>query len=74
MVRKNPMSDFTDSKCKETLYRVRAEDQTERWRELARSEKAWRFQRRTTQQQMHAGPMQMGPNPVGENLRAKEQG
>ena len=68
----------------ETLYRERAKadpdhsskwlDQAERWRQLAQSENAWRLQRQSPQQQMHAGPMQMGPNPVGGALRAKQQG
>jgi hypothetical protein len=31
---------------------------------LEHRENAWRFQHRNSQQQMHAGPMTMGPNPV----------
>lgn len=35
-----------------------------RWRVLEHRENAWQFQHRNSQQQMHAGPMTMGPNPV----------
>ena len=46
--------------------------QAERWRDLGKREAAWRFQRRNGQQQMHAGPMQMGPNTVKGDSRAKQ--
>jgi hypothetical protein len=42
--------------------------QAERWRELAHKQIAFNFQR-----QMHAGPMQMGPNTINGDLR-KQQG
>jgi hypothetical protein len=46
----------------------------ERWHELGKQELAWRFQRRTAQQQMYAGPMAMGPNTVMGDIRGKQQG
>jgi hypothetical protein len=49
-------------------------EQAERWHDLGTREVAWRFQRRNAQQQMHAGPMQMGPNTVKGDSRAKQQG
>jgi hypothetical protein len=74
------MSDLVDCRAMELMYRQRARanpanswkwlGQAERWRELGKRETAWRFQRRGTQQQMHAGPMAMGPNPVS----SKQQG
>jgi hypothetical protein len=77
------MSDLTDCKGMEQLYRERAKadpehsskwlGQAERWKELAHSESAWRFQRRGTRQ-MHAGPMAMGPNPVQSGSRWKQMG
>jgi hypothetical protein len=77
------MSDL-DCRAMETLCRQRADadpehsakwlGQAERWRELARSGSAWRFQRRGGQQQMHAGPMAMGPNTVRGDSRSKQQG
>jgi hypothetical protein len=64
------MSDLTDCKVMEQLYRERAKadpahsgkwlGQADRWHELARSENAWRFQRRDNRQ-MHAGPMAVQP-------------
>jgi hypothetical protein len=70
----------TDCRGMEALYRERAKTdpqhsskwlgQAERWRDLGKREAAWRFQRRSTQPRMHAGPMAMGPNPVS----SKQQG
>jgi hypothetical protein len=69
------MSDLADCGAMELIYRQRAMadpanswkrlGQAERWRDLAKQEAAWRFQRRSSHQQMHAEPMAMGPNPVG---------
>jgi hypothetical protein len=77
------MSDLTDCRGMELLYRARAKSdpehsakwlgQAERWHELAHHENAWRFQRRDNRQ-MHAGPMAMGPNPVSGGHRHKQQG
>ena len=76
------MSDIKD--CREMelwcLQRARAEpenhwrwvEQAERWRDLAHSQIAFNFQK-PGQQQMHAGPMQMGPNTINGDLR-KQQG
>jgi hypothetical protein len=44
----------------------------DRWHSLGKREAAWRFQQRSIQQQMHAGPMAMGPNPVGGEPRSKQ--
>ncbi|MEH2564079.1 hypothetical protein [Bradyrhizobium sp. AZCC 2289] len=64
------------SECREMelrcLQRARAEPenswkwlgQAERWRELAHSRVAVKFQKPVAQQQMTAGPMQMGPDPI----------
>jgi hypothetical protein len=78
------MSDLTDCKGMEQLYRERAKadpahgskwlGQAERWRELAHNESAWRFQRQNTQQQMHAGPMAVQPKPVEGDRHWKQQG
>ena len=38
--------------------------EADRWRTLGHRENAWRFQHKNDQQQIHAGPMAMGPNPV----------
>jgi hypothetical protein len=78
------MSDTLD--CREMelwcLQRARAEPehhwkwvgQAERWRELADSQIAFNFNKSSPQQQqMHAGPMQMGPNTINGDLR-KQQG
>jgi hypothetical protein len=64
------VSDIADCRAMELMYRQRAEadpangwkwlGQAERWHALGTREVAWRFQRRNAQQQMHAGPMQMG--------------
>jgi len=80
----NIMSDVTNCRAMELLCRERASadpshsgkwlGQAKRWRELEQRETAWQFQRRNRQQQMHAGPMAMGPNPVGNDLRNKQQG
>jgi hypothetical protein len=80
----NAMSDVANCRAMELLCRERATadpsysgkwlGQAERWRELEQRETAWQFQRRNRQQQMHAGPMAMGPNPVGSSLRNKQQG
>ncbi len=48
--------------------------QAQRWHELEHQEASWRLQRRNVQQQMHAGPMAMGPNTVKGDLRNKQQG
>jgi hypothetical protein len=78
------MSDVANCRAMELLCRERASadpshsgkwlGQARRWRELEQRETAWQFQRRNRQQQMHAGPMAMGPNPVGSDLRNKQQG
>lgn len=78
------MSDVANCGAMELLCRERATadpshsgkwlGQAQRWRELGQRETAWQFQRRNRQQQMHAGPMAMGPNPVGNDLRNKQQG
>jgi hypothetical protein len=39
-----------------------------RWRELAQSQIAFNFQT-SAQQQMHAGPMALGPNTINGDLR-----
>jgi hypothetical protein len=80
----NIMSDVANCRAMELLCRERATadpshsekwlGQAQRWRELEQRETAWQFQRRNRQQQMHAGPMAMGPNPVGSGLRNKQQG
>jgi hypothetical protein len=68
--RERSMSDLTDCRGMEQLYRERAKSdpknstkwlgQAERWADLAGHERAWRFQRRGSQQ-MHAGPMATQP-------------
>ena len=80
----NVMNDVTNCRAMELLCRERATTdpshsgkwlgQAQRWRDLEQRETAWQFQRRARQQQMHAGPMAMGPNPVGGDLRNKQQG
>jgi hypothetical protein len=80
----NVMNDAANCRAMELLCRERATTdpshsgkwlgQAQRWRELEARETAWQFQRRNRQQQMHAGPMAMGPNPVGRDLRNKQQG
>jgi hypothetical protein len=80
----NVMNDVANCRAMELLCRERASadpshsgkwlGQAQRWRELEQRETAWQFQRRNRQQQMHAGPMAMGPNPVGSDLRNKQQG
>src|ERR1700759_2277941 len=82
--RGNVMSDVANCRAMELLCRERATadpshsgkwlGQAKRWRELEQRETAWQLQRRDRQQQMHAGPMAMGPNPVGSDLRNKQQG
>jgi hypothetical protein len=76
------MSEIND--CREMelwcLRRAKAEPenqwkwigQAERWRELAHRRIAFKFQK-TGQLQMHAGPMQMGPNTINGDFR-KQQG
>jgi hypothetical protein len=64
------MNELADCHAMELMYRQRAKadpaynwkwlGQAKRWRELGKM--AWRFQRKNAQQQMHAGPMAMGPN------------
>jgi len=78
------MSDISECRDMELWCRQRARaepenswrwlGQAERWRELAHSRIAAQFQNRSTQQQMHAGPMAMGPNTIKGDLRAKQQG
>jgi hypothetical protein len=78
------MSDVADCRAMELLCQQRAKadpersgkwlGQADRWHDLAKQENAWRFQRTNKQQQMHAGPMTMGPNPVGGPSRSKQQG
>ena len=77
------MSDIADCRAMELLCRQRAKadpenswqwlGQAERWHELGRNKIAWRFQQRNNQQ-MHAGPMAMGPNTVNGDTRFKQQG
>ena len=43
--------------------------EADKWHVLGHREAAWRFQHRNLQQQMHAGPMAMGPNPVDGDPR-----
>jgi hypothetical protein len=72
------MSDTSDWREMELwcLQRAKAEPenhwkwagQAERWCELAHSQIAFNFQK-TAQQQMHAGPMAMGPNTINGDLR-----
>jgi hypothetical protein len=76
------MSDIVDFRAMELLCRQRANadpangwkwlGRAERWRELGRSQTAWRSQQRNNQQ-MHAGPMAMGPNTINGDAR-KQQG
>jgi hypothetical protein len=47
--------------------------EADRWRKLGHNEIAWRFQERN-QQQMHTGPMQMGPNTINGDLRGQQLG
>jgi hypothetical protein len=79
------MNERLDCRGMELLYRERAKadpehstkwlGQAERWQDLARSENAWRVQRRDTDQmQMHPGPMAMGPNTIRGDARSKQQG
>jgi hypothetical protein len=66
----------------ELMYRQRAKadpehswkwlGQADRWHELAHNETAWRFQKRSAQQQMHTGPMAM--QPVSSEKRWKQMG
>ena len=77
------MADAENCRAMELVCRQRAEAnpqqswkwlrQADRWRDLGKRETAWRLQRRSAQQQMHAGPMQMGPNPVSGDPRSKQQ-
>ena len=48
--------------------------EADKWRELEHREIAWRFQQRNVQQQMHAGPMAIGPNTIYGDSRSKQQG
>jgi hypothetical protein len=74
------MSDVADCRAMELLCQQRAKadpehsgkwlGQADRWRDLAKRENAWRFQCGEKQQQMHAGPMTVGPSPVsGQSQR-----
>jgi hypothetical protein len=77
------MSDLVNCRAMEMMCRERAKadpghswkwlGQADRWRELARNETAWRFQKRSGQQQM-IGPMAVGPNTVKGDSRSKQQG
>jgi hypothetical protein len=79
------MTDLADCRAMELICRQRAKadpdhewrwlGQADRWHELAHNETAWRFQKRTARQQMHAGrPMSMGPNTARGDTRSKQQG
>jgi hypothetical protein len=78
------MGDVADCRAMELLCQQRAKadpehsgkwlGQADRWRDLAKRENAWRLQRRNKQQQMRAGPMQVGPNTVNGQPRSKQQG
>jgi hypothetical protein len=48
--------------------------QADRWRNLAKRENAWRTQRKSKDQQMFAGAMTMGPNPIDGRSRSRQQG
>ena len=77
------MSDVADCRAMESLCRQRAITdpvnswkwlgQADRWHELEHSHSAWKFQQRTNQQ-MHTGPMAMGPNTIRGDFRSKQQG
>ena len=77
------MSDLADCRAMELMCLQRAKadpgnsakwlGQAERWGQMARHDRAWRVQRRNGQQQMYAGPMQMGPNTVEGDRRGKQQ-
>ena len=68
------MGDIADCRAMELLCRQRAKadrgnsskwlGQAESWRELGHNQIAWRFQQRNVQQQMHTGPMAIGPNTI----------
>jgi hypothetical protein len=70
-----PMSEIVNYHAMEILCLQRAKRdpansgkwvaQAERWQELGQSRMAWRSQR----QQMHAGPMAMGPNTINGDAR-----
>jgi hypothetical protein len=76
------MSDVADCRAMELLCQQRAKadpehggkwlGQADRWRDLAKRENAWRFQRRDKQQQMHAGPMAVGPSAVSSQSRRQQ--
>ena len=78
------MSDIADCRAMELLCRRRAKadpgnsskwlGQAESWRELGHNQIAWRFQQRNVQQQMHTGPMAIGPNTIHGDSRSKQQG
>jgi hypothetical protein len=84
ILREETVSDIADCRAMEMMYCERAKadpvngwkwlGQAERWHDLGKREAAWRFQRTNAQQQMHAGPMQMGPNAVNGDSRSKQQG
>jgi len=77
------MSDIANCRAMELMCLQRAKadpahswkwlGQADRWHNLGRREAAWRFQQRSIQQQMHAGPMAMGPDPVSGEPRSKQQ-
>ena len=78
------MSDVKDCRAMESWCRQRARaepknswkwlGQADRWHELAHSQLQATFQRRSVQQQMHAGPMAMGPNTIYGDTRHRQQG
>jgi len=78
------MSDVAGCRAMEMLCRQRAKvdpkhswkwlGEADRWRELEHNKFAWRFQKRNVQQQMHAGPMAIGPNTIYGDSRSKQQG
>src|SRR6202521_3327349 len=76
------MNDRLDCHDMEMLCRQRAKvdpkhnwkwlEEADKWRELEHREIAWRFQQRNFQQQMHAGPMAIGPNTIYGDSRSKQ--
>ena len=78
------MSDVAGCRAMEMLCRRRAKvdpkhswkwlGEADRWRELGHNQIAWRFQKRNVHQQMHAGPMAIGPNTIYGDSRSKQRG
>jgi hypothetical protein len=73
------MTDIVNYRAMEMLCRQRARkdpansgkwlSQAERWLELGQSRAAFRSQELQKRQQMHAGPMAMGPNTINGDAR-----